>query len=126
MAAAFAICISERTPSCILAPPDAEMMISGYLRSSASWPKRAIFSPTTEPIEPPMNAKSMIARHTGIPPSWPVKVRMRSEERRVGKSVDLGGRRIIKKKNKHLLRPDHDEGWSAVWIAPRHVNVLHP
>ena len=25
---------------------------------------------------------------------------MRSEERRVGKSVDLGGRRIIKKKNK--------------------------
>src|SRR2546425_11457855 len=26
--------------------------------------------------------------------------RMRSEERRVGKSVDLGGRRIIKKKNR--------------------------
>ena len=25
--------------------------------------------------------------------------KMRSEERRVGKSVDLGGRRIIKKKN---------------------------
>src|SRR5256885_15948564 len=26
---------------------------------------------------------------------------LRSEERRVGKSVDLGGRRIIKKKNRH-------------------------
>src|SRR2546430_14197792 len=27
----------------------------------------------------------------------------RSEERRVGKSVDLGGRRIIKKKKKHAI-----------------------
>src|SRR5215211_8935529 len=43
--------------------------------------------------------------------SWPVlggvemassrlRSRLRSEERRVGKSVDLGGRRIIKKKKK--------------------------
>src|SRR5690348_18498941 len=29
----------------------------------------------------------------------------RSEERRVGKSVDLGGRRIIKKKNKNCCCP---------------------
>src|SRR3712207_9173616 len=29
--------------------------------------------------------------------------RSRSEERRVGKSVDLGGRRIIKKKNKKSI-----------------------
>src|SRR5919106_1698505 len=29
--------------------------------------------------------------------------RQRSEERRVGKSVDLGGRRIIKKKKKKIL-----------------------
>src|SRR5689334_24931893 len=29
-----------------------------------------------------------------------IDVKPRSEERRVGKSVDLGGRRIIKKKNK--------------------------
>ena len=28
---------------------------------------------------------------------------MRSEERRVGKSVDLGGRRIIKKKKKKII-----------------------
>ena len=30
-------------------------------------------------------------------------INMRSEERRVGKSVDLGGRRIIKKKKKKQL-----------------------
>jgi len=78
VAAAFAICISESTPSCMRAPPEAEMMISGYFRSMARCPSRAIFSPTTEPIDPPMNAKSMTARHTGIPPSCPVKVRIAS------------------------------------------------
>src|SRR5438034_5800264 len=33
-------------------------------------------------------------------PRHPAEARLRSEERRVGKSVDLGGRRIIKKKKK--------------------------
>src|SRR6266436_8864955 len=33
--------------------------------------------------------------------------RRRSEERRVGKSVDLGGRRIIKKKKKKEKRTKH-------------------
>src|SRR5437868_14741457 len=33
-----------------------------------------------------------------------VEVVMRSEERRVGKSVDLGGRRIIKKKRKRKTK----------------------
>src|SRR2546427_13173075 len=32
-----------------------------------------------------------------------VQAQMRSEERRVGKSVDLGGRRIIKKKKKNRI-----------------------
>src|SRR2546429_9959395 len=32
----------------------------------------------------------------------------RSEERRVGKSVDLGGRRIIKKKKKEGMRVDDE------------------
>src|SRR2546422_3653905 len=39
-----------------------------------------------------------------LPPPWPVELReddrLRSEERRVGKGVDLGGRRIIKKKKR--------------------------
>src|SRR5687768_18603798 len=34
--------------------------------------------------------------------------RQRSEERRVGKSVDLGGRRIIKKKKKRKKERDND------------------
>src|SRR2546425_3832416 len=34
----------------------------------------------------------------------------RSEERRVGKSVDLGGRRIIKKKKKKTERAEEYEG----------------
>jgi hypothetical protein len=53
------------------APPDAEMTMSGNLRSSERWPRRAIFSPTTEPIEPPMNAKSITPRFTGSPSSVP-------------------------------------------------------
>src|SRR5258707_14506999 len=36
-------------------------------------------------------------------PSSGQRIPSRSEERRVGKSVDLGGRRIIKKKTKRLL-----------------------
>ena len=40
-------------------------------------------------------------RHRQLATSGPeLKPFVRSEERRVGKSVDLGGRRIIKKKNK--------------------------
>src|SRR5437899_10426174 len=39
----------------------------------------------------------------------------RSEERRVGKSVDLGGRRIIKKKktSKQAVRHTHPAVWTA-------------
>src|SRR3989454_3997200 len=37
-------------------------------------------------------------RDDGGPVAWRRQARSRSEERRVGKSVDLGGRRIIKKK----------------------------
>src|SRR5260370_34694291 len=36
-----------------------------------------------------------------------VVIRFRSEERREGKSVDLGGRRIIKKKKKKHVRKTH-------------------
>src|SRR5258708_11210005 len=36
-------------------------------------------------------------------------VRARSEERRVGKSVDLGGRRIIKKKKERQISPQRYE-----------------
>src|SRR3989441_10335179 len=42
-------------------------------------------------VKPGATTKDLIAKRAGPP---------RSEERRVGKSVDLGGRRIIKKKKK--------------------------
>src|SRR6266581_6287062 len=44
----------------------------------------------------------ILVRHGGPPGNWEANERAhsRSEERRVGKSVDLGGRRIIKKKKK--------------------------
>src|SRR5215210_8501570 len=44
---------------------------------------------------PTPRATSSASSAAGCPPSIE---RVRSEERRVGKSVDLGGRRIIKKK----------------------------
>ena len=70
-------------------------MMSGYFRSSDRWPRRAIFSPTTEPIEPPMNAKSITPRLTGSESSVPVH-----GEQRVGvagvRDGLLEARRIIR------------------------------
>src|SRR6266480_6276213 len=43
--------------------------------------------------------------------------RLRSEERRVGKSVDLGGRRIIKKKNKRKRKQQPAaQGWMSLFL----------
>ena len=42
-------------------------MTSGTFFSWERRASRAIFSPTTEPIEPPMNAKFITARLNGIP-----------------------------------------------------------
>ncbi|MND07953.1 hypothetical protein D3C83_302700 [compost metagenome] len=53
--------------------------MSGYLRSSDRVPSRAIFSPTTEPMEPPMKAKSMMPRFTGSPSSIPPQAKSASE-----------------------------------------------
>ncbi len=53
------------------APPEAETTISGTLRSQARSAARVIFSPTTEPMEPPMKRYSMAASTTGIPSTVP-------------------------------------------------------
>ncbi len=55
----FAICIRLKVPSCIRAPPDAEKMITAPRFSSALSISRVIFSPTADPIEPPMNDMSI-------------------------------------------------------------------
>ena len=64
----LAICMSERMPSCMRAPPVAETMISARRSAIARSIERATFSPTTEPMLPPMKKKSMTVRLTGLPP----------------------------------------------------------
>ena len=63
----FGICISERIPSCMRAPPDAVTDTSGTRRSTAASHARANFSPTTLPIEPPMKPKSITESWHGSP-----------------------------------------------------------
>ena len=63
----LAICMRESTPSCMRAPPEAETRTSGAFFSCDRRASRAIFSPTTEPIDPPMNAKFITPRLTGRP-----------------------------------------------------------
>ncbi len=67
----FAICMRDRTPSCIRAPPEADTITSGTCRSTDRRVSRAIFSPTTEPIDPPMKLKSITATSSGMPSKRP-------------------------------------------------------
>ena len=55
----FANCISEAIPSIIRAPPEAETIINGTFLSSARSTARAMVSPTTAPIDPPINPYSI-------------------------------------------------------------------
>ena len=57
--------MSERTPSCIRAPPEQETMRSGVRFRAASSMARVIFSPTTEAMLPPMKANSKTPTTTG-------------------------------------------------------------
>ncbi len=63
----LAICMSEMTPSCMRAPPEAVTIRSGTRSRNASSPARVMASPTTEPRLPPMKRKSMAATITGCP-----------------------------------------------------------
>ena len=65
MAVVFAICISDSKPSCMRAPPVAVMQMNGTFCSSAICAPRTKRSPTTEPMEPPMNSNSKHATTTG-------------------------------------------------------------
>ena len=68
----------EYAASIMRAPPLDEMMMSGCFFFNARSIALAIFSPTTEPILPPMNPKSMQAMTTGIPLISAVPVRTAS------------------------------------------------
>jgi len=61
----FGNCMSARIPSCMRAPPEAETEISTPASSAVRSHERANRSPTTLPIEPPMNEKSIAARRQG-------------------------------------------------------------
>ncbi len=54
-------------PSCMRAPPEEVKMMTGSLFSAPTSMARMIFSPTTEPMLPPMKRKSMTARTTSCP-----------------------------------------------------------
>ena len=71
----FAICIRDTQPSCMRAPPDAEITSSGIRRSSASSAPRVIDSPTAPPMLPPMKPKSIPATTSGLPSIVPVPKR---------------------------------------------------
>ena len=71
-ATVFASCMSASVPSCIRAPPDADTTISGRRLARAYSAARVTFSPTTAPIEPPMNPKSITQIATGRPSIVPV------------------------------------------------------
>ena len=55
-------------PSCMRAPEEAETMMTPRFSSIAVSMARVIFSPTTEPIEPAKNLKSITAIIAGWPP----------------------------------------------------------
>jgi hypothetical protein len=74
----FANCISERAASIIRAPPLFEIIIKGILFFSEYSAARAIFSPTTLPIEPPINPKSIQAITKSLPIDLPTAVRTAS------------------------------------------------
>ena len=74
----LAICIRDRALSCMRAPPLAVTMIRGVPCAAACSAARAISSPTTLPMLPPLKAKSMTASVTGRPRIAPVPVRMAS------------------------------------------------
>ncbi len=67
----LAICISDRIPSCMRAPPEHETTISGSRLLRQRSIARVSFSPTAEPIEPPMNAYSMAPITVRMPASLP-------------------------------------------------------
>ncbi len=67
----LAICISDNRPSCMRAPPLAEKHTNGAPICSAVSAASAKRSPTTEPIEPPMKAKSNEAATSGCALSRP-------------------------------------------------------
>ena len=65
-------------PSIMRAPPEAETMMSGWRVARERSTARAMVSPTTAPMLPPMKPYSMAERTTGCGPRWPMALTMAS------------------------------------------------
>ena len=63
----LAICISDSVDSCMRAPPELLTISTGSFSSAPASIVRVIFSPTTLPIDPPMNLGSITAIMIGRP-----------------------------------------------------------
>lgn len=74
----FAICMSERIPSCMRAPPELHTATRGRPSVAASSALRHSFSPTTLPMLPPMKPKSMTASTQSLPSMRAVPVTIAS------------------------------------------------
>src|SRR5437667_384116 len=72
----LAICIREKIPSCIRAPPEELKTMAGMRRSYARSKRRATFSPTTEPIEPPMKSKANEPTEPVLPAISPLEMEL--------------------------------------------------
>ena len=70
----LANCINEKAPSIILAPPDFEIINRGIRRSIDLLIAKTIFSPTTEPTDPPIKVKSIHAIIICLPIDFPIAV----------------------------------------------------
>ena len=68
----LAICSREISASCMRAPPEAEKQTSGMLCSMAVLTARTNFSPTTDPMEPPMKRNSKAAATSSTPLTVPL------------------------------------------------------
>ena len=68
----MAICINERMPSCMRAPPETVKPTTGRERSVAYSNSRVIFSPTTVPMLPIIKLGSIKNRAQGCPSIWAV------------------------------------------------------
>jgi hypothetical protein len=70
--------MSDRMPSCMRAPPEEGITISGASCSTASRAAASSPSPTAMPMEPPMKAKLKAAITVAWPPMVPVATMMAS------------------------------------------------
>ncbi len=61
----LAICMRDRMPSCMRAPPEEVTMTSATLSATARFTSLTIASPTTEPMDPPRKRKSSTPKAAG-------------------------------------------------------------